>query len=73
MEPGRHDDFWSLLYMMIEFHLSDLFTDEVWNKLVTGQKRALGYLFNNEIRTSSFLGNLIELVDEHSPAKYKFK
>ncbi|CAP23574.1 Protein CBG03054 [Caenorhabditis briggsae] len=24
MEPGRHDDFWSLLYMMIEFHLSDL-------------------------------------------------
>ncbi|CAI2337810.1 unnamed protein product [Caenorhabditis sp. 36 PRJEB53466] len=24
MEPGRHDDFWSLLYMLIEFQLGDL-------------------------------------------------
>lgn len=56
-----------------EFYLEELFNEEVWSILSTGQKRALGYLFNNEVRTSEFLGSLIDLVDPYTKKqRYKF-
>lgn len=58
-----------------EFELEDLFPKELWDFLTVGQKRALGYLFNNEVRTSTSLSSLVYLDDPHNKSAqlYKFK
>lgn len=57
-EMGRHDDLWSLFYMLVEFVVGQLPWRKIKDKVIL--KMEMSILGRENNKTSSFVGILIE-------------